>query len=325
MKIYKKTIIIGAFLLLLTISYFFLQGKKNDVVTPPQRSFDVQPAPDIPFVPGAPQKVRFFPSEGASFPLLENMTTFSVIPFDSESAVRSFSSKLDLPEPTTVVTKQINKNIFWDSENISLSYLLKPTISTLSFQHKTGGFPTAKQNENDAALFFLHLLIEPDKEISIEKVSYEPSAGEAGNNNAIEPRFVSNYEYTIRGAPILMANFSPSSAHVSVDDNNAVVSATFIFPPKATTQRSVNPTISIEGIVSNLNADKGLLISAFDSKDDVYGAPPEFSSVEILSASPAYYYDETKLLLRPSYLIDGLGIKEGKQQFVQYFLFATEN
>lgn len=164
------------------------------------------------------------------------------------------------------------------------------------------------------------------KELAVSFVlqSQSNQTSEGGGVSSTPGASVFIYEFRINNFPVLLSGFESASASITISKNNTIVSASLIFPPRIVSQQAPQTIASIEDVLSSLNDNRGLLVSSLDSQDDKYGALPEFSSVEIIKITPVYYYDTDRLLLEPSYLIDGIGTTQNKTQVVQYFLRATE-
>jgi len=320
----KRILIVAVVVMIILFGVLSLL-KSRGVPPPPElpRPMLVAPAPTIVFVQNAPANVVFSLSSDATFSIPEAFPAFHATLANFDAPVSSFASALGLLAPTISTNSTSNKNTYWSNDNYSLSYTQKPALLTMSFRHKTGGLPSSHSTKELAAKDFLKPFVGNAASAYVVLSQTNPtSEGGLYNNPSTITTFL--FSYSVHAIPVLITNFDMVSATVSVDENNAVVAATIVFPPAPGTQLSASVPALKEGIIQSLNAGRGLLVSSRDAPKDEYGAPPVFSSVNITGISPVYYYDAAFSLFRPAYLIDGIGTAREKNQVVRYFLYATD-
>lgn len=321
----KKNLVIflALCILLLAYAWFVLRKDTPQEVASPPRSILVADPPVMEFVPGAPKNIRFSLESGAVIRPPSLHQTYVVAPLDSEPVAYAFAARLGFTNPSSVSHGSTKKTV-WKSAEGSLSFTKNERVGAISFQSNSGYQVTQGSQQQAAEEYLLRLLGNEAKNYALYSQQALSESSSEGGLTITEGSTMFLFSYTINGTPVLISNFDVVSASVIVDGNGKIISSSTTFPPGTLTLRSNHTPVSAENIISNLNANKGLLLSSYDSANDEYGAEPVFTAVNVSRTTSVLYYDAGAFLLVPGFLVDGRGVSDSKAQTVQYFIRATE-
>ncbi len=318
----KAYIIIAIIVSVIVIGVFVTRRAKQQtaVTKPPQLAAE---PPSIVFVPNAPTNVRFSLSPGVKLTTPETLPIYTTSFVSPEQQVQTFATAVGLSAPTIDQTPEGTTNMFWNSQDASLTYSQHGSIATMGYHNGAGlNSGTASDKETRIKEFLLPLLGQQ----VVSKLSLlsqkELSSIEGSHDNGV-PLTMFSYAYATEGLPIILANFDPASVVITIGPANEIHGAAITFPPQTFSLSDTKPLLQIQGVLTSLNANRGLLISSYDAIDDHYGSEPIFSSVEIHTITPVYFYEESSSLLFPAIIATGVGTSEEKKQDVQYFLRIT--
>ena len=214
-------------------------------------------------------------------------------------------------------------SIYWNNPEYSVSYSQKDSITSVSYTQTIPGSPVSATSADEATRQFLGRFINPGPaELSL--LSQLPHRSNQSNFPDPQPRLTRLlYEYRIDTFPVILTNFDPVAAVVTIDERGATRLATFTFPPSAISETGRAELMTLEASLVSLNQGRGLLVSVDDAQGSEYGPGPSFGSVSIQKHSLVYYFEEKSNRLRPAYIFEGIGTMNVERQAVKYLLFAS--
>ncbi len=313
----RKTIVLFLFLIVLVSAIVGEYLSRKTVGTKPpsqeeQRSLP-RPVSTEDFVPTAPRDVTFSPLPQPQQPPREYTTFHASFSYSPVALTERLASDMGL-----ALTQAQDEGGLrfrqWESTPTSLSLMIDGGIASLSLQNEATGAGATSVSVEQAFQYFLVRFLPPVAHVPKALIKREETP---------EGFLFLAYQFLIRDAPMLLANYDPVSLAVQLDGSGAVRSLSLVFPPDQTVAQEQRLSLTPQEIEGGLNDNRGLLIYSLDSEDNPYGSTPVFNHVSVRGTTLAYLLNPDAKLLLPVYLIDGVGESEEKLQVVRYLIRAT--
>jgi hypothetical protein len=330
-KIKPLLLIIVLFLIAFFIGFRISQKENrpqsSQMPTPTDSvSPQVTPQPLLPtFIPNAPKNVLFsFIGQPLQYPSKLNIYGFAPLPPPSwpDKSISPIAETLGF---TTVSSKIQNDKIFslvWTKDSSELVYSRSSLSETIAYRQYLPQKSSTPASADTASLFIKKTFAFPQ--------NLELSALPDVSNNFADlpirdtprPALLGfSFSYLIENTyPLLLNNYEIPSALVILDNNGAVRSATYSFPPNEVKPIKETNIITVNQAVDNLNLGFGTLVSSVAT--DEWGLQTHFSSVSLTSAILCYLADKTSRNILPFYLFSGTGLSEEKTINIKYIISA---
>lgn len=278
----------------------------------------------IDLYPDQPQGVRFYIKTPLSPPPKELplYTPTYLASAQMLDIVTHIATKLGFVTNPLTVGPPDNQTWVWNSGDTSLSFQERPPVISFSgnVSLNTVGFTFAEVGEK--SISFLTSLGFSLNNLILAPVSLEPFE-ETEGENFNEGLYLLTLSLNIDGKYPFQTSGVPNSVTIIVDKNGNLRSFSFPIPPKITSSPSLEPILTLDLALINLNNNKGTLVSLEGESTNEYLQPqPNYKEVEVVGYTIIYYLNQQQTALLPAYLITGIGRGDKTDLQVVYLLNA---
>jgi hypothetical protein len=262
-----------------------------------------------------PQNVPFQWQQIPDLPSAASVFSFSEIPSIKELIVAVIRSLF----PSATLTNEDNTVAFWSADPYSIIFdAYTGTLSiSLNPSSVTGGLLPKEQ-----VFSVVSSLLSPSFSFSLVQTSQFSAPGQFAQIEG--PIIKEDYSVLLQSSsPLLRQSFSSSALTLLLSDQN-VLSVDFFIPAFSYEKKKDVQILTTEQILQALQLNKGFLAFVYDNNVTTeYEAVPKYSSVLLTSARLGYIKEDSRQMLVPVFILDGIGVSAQGRQTVQYILRAS--
>lgn len=318
MRNHKIVIIIGA-VLIFVVLMVWISFRKNQPVKTVTGSRPVPTAFLSPYQPNAPINVIFSFAPSFSLSAPSTAPVLSAQRANTDGFVEAVLTRLS-PAPTRASLPVGNEQLTsWEWQTGSAGLSSSNNIHTFYFSDVGVSGPGWQ----------LDSFVQAVRSLGITTSSVSLPTVVSGTYNfpydaAFGPITKHVYSYTHEGSPILLGTPEEQSLVIYADASNRIRYMTMIMP--VTNIRAGNQTdlITSDEVLKNLNEGRGFFVNSEREVEGENDNPIQFTSVRLDNGRLAYLLDPNTLVLRPVYLLDGVGTKDAQSVSVRYLLMGSQ-